>query len=61
MCDHLNQATKIYSLRISFKLFSLWIKSLSVTIEVKASKHYFLLVMFIMLHKVFLSFESIFG
>ena len=37
---------------------SLWIKSLSVTIQMKASEQYFV-VLFIMLYKVVLTFESV--
>ena len=33
-------------------------KSLSVTIEMKATEHYFPVVLFIMLYKVFLTIES---
>ena len=42
-----------------FYLLSLWVKSLSVTIQMKANEHYFPLVLFIMLYKVVLSFESV--
>ena len=38
---------------------SLWMKSLSVTIQVKATEQYFLVVLFIMLYKVVLTFESV--
>ena len=38
---------------------SLWMKSLSVTIQVKATEEYFLVVLFIMLYKVVLTFESV--
>ena len=38
---------------------SLWVKSLSVTIQMKATEQYFHVVMFIMLYKVVLSFESV--
>ena len=34
-------------------------KSLSVTIQMKATEHYFPLVLFIMLYKVFLTYESV--
>ena len=34
-------------------------KSLSVTIQVKATEQYFLVVLFIMLYKVVLTFESV--
>ena len=37
---------------------SLWIKSLSVTIQMKATEQYFPVVLFIMLYKVVLTFES---
>ena len=42
-----------------FYLLSLWIKSYSVTIQMKATEHYFPVVLFIMLYKVVLSFESV--
>ena len=42
-----------------FYLLSLWVKSLSVTIQMKATEQYFHVVMFIMLYKVVLSFESV--
>ena len=38
---------------------SLWRKSLSVTIQMKATEQYFPLVLFIMLYKVVLTFESV--
>ena len=38
---------------------SLWIKSYSVTIQMKATEQYFPLVLFIMLCKVVLTFESV--
>ena len=38
---------------------SLWMKSLSVTIQMKATEQYFLVVLFIMLYKVVLAFESV--
>ena len=38
---------------------SLWIKSLSVTIQMKATEQYFPMVLFIMLYKVVLTFESV--
>ena len=38
---------------------SLWIKSLSVTIQMKATEQYFPVVLFIMLYKVVLTFESV--
>ena len=34
-------------------------KSLSVTIQMKATEHYFPVVLFVMLYKVFLTFESV--
>ena len=37
----------------------LWMKSLRVTIQMKASEQYFLVVLFIMLHKVVLTFVSV--
>ena len=37
---------------------TLWMKSLSVTIHMKATKQYFPVVLFIMLYKVVLTFES---
>jgi len=38
---------------------SLWMKSLSVTIQMKAIEKYSLVVLFIMLYKVVLTFESV--
>ena len=38
---------------------SLWTKSYDVTIQMKASEQYFPVVLFIMLYKVFLTFESV--
>jgi len=38
---------------------SLWMKSLSVTIQMKATEQYFLVVLFIMLCKVALTFEFV--
>ena len=37
----------------------MWIKSKSVTIQMKAIKQYFPMVLFIMLYKVVLTFESV--
>ena len=37
----------------------MWMKSYSVIIEMKATEQYFPVVLFIMLHKVVLSFESV--
>ena len=42
-----------------FQLLSLWMKSLRVTIQMKATKQYFPVVLFIMLYKVILTFESV--
>ena len=42
-----------------FKVLSLWIKSYSVTIQGKATEQYFSVVLFIMLYKVVLIFESV--
>ena len=39
---------------------SAWIKSLSVTIQMKAIEQYFPVVLFIMLYKVVLTFESVY-
>ena len=44
-----------------FLLLSLWMKSLSVTIQMKATEQYFPVVLFIMLYKVVLTFESVDG
>ena len=38
---------------------SMWMKSLSVTIQMKATEQYFPVVLFIMLYKVVLTFESV--
>ena len=40
-------------------LLSLWMKSKSVTIQMKATEQYFPVVPFIMLYKVVLTFESV--
>ena len=42
-----------------FYLLSLWMKSWSVTIQMNATEQYFPVVLFIMLYKVVLSFESV--
>ena len=39
--------------------FSLWIKSSSVSIQVKATEQYFPVLLFIILYKVVLTFESV--
>ena len=41
------------------KVLSLWLKSQSVTIQIKATEQYFDVVLFIMLYKVVLTFESV--
>ena len=38
---------------------SMWVKFLSVTIQMKATERYFPVVLFIMLHKVVLTFEYV--
>ena len=38
---------------------SLWMKSYSVTIQMKASDQYFPVILFIMVYKVVLTFESV--
>ena len=38
---------------------SLWMKSLSVTIQMKATEEYFPVVLFIMLYKLVLTFEPV--
>ena len=40
-------------------LLSLWIKSSSVTIQMKATERYFSVMLFIMLYRVVLTFESV--
>ena len=42
-----------------FELLSLWMKSYGVTIQMKATEQYFPVVLFIMLYKVVLTFESV--
>ena len=42
-----------------FLLLSLWMKSYSVTIQMKATEQYFPVVLFVMLYKVVLTFESV--
>ena len=44
---------------MSLTFWSLWTKSYDVTIQMKASEQYFPVVLFIMLYKVFLTFESV--
>ena len=44
---------------IWFCLFSLWMKSFGVTSQMKATEQYFTVVLFIMLYKVVLTFESV--
>jgi len=41
------------------ELLSLWMKSYGVTIQMKATEQYFLVVPFIMVYKVVLTFESV--
>ena len=41
------------------ELLSLWMKSYDVTIQMKATEQYFPVVLFIMLYKVALTFESV--
>jgi len=41
------------------KASSLWVKSYGVTIQMKATEQYFPVVLFIMLYKVVLTFESV--
>ena len=38
---------------------TVWMKSLSLTIQMKATEHYLPLVLFIILYKVVLTFESV--
>ena len=42
-----------------FYLFSLWMKSLSVTIQMKATEQYFPVVLVVMLHRAVVTFESV--
>ena len=42
-----------------FKLFSQWMKSYDVTIQMKATEQYFLVVLLVKLYKVVLTFESV--
>ena len=42
-----------------FQRLSLWIKSCGVTIQMKATEQYFPVVLFVMLYKVVLDFESV--
>ena len=39
--------------------FRLWIKSLSVTIQMKATEQYFPVVLVVMLHRAVVTFESV--
>ena len=42
-----------------YKLLSLWMKPLSVSLQMKSTEEYFPIVLFIMLYKVVLTFESV--
>ena len=65
-CDHSNERCRAvlscgavyYALQGGSK-FSIWIKSLSVIIQMNATEQHFPLVLFIMLHKVVRTFESV--
>ena len=65
-CDHSSESYPAilsfgdaYYIR-GFYLLSLWVKSLGVTIQMKATEQYFPLVLFIMLHKVVLTFMLVY-
>ena len=42
-----------------FELFSLWVKSLSVTIQMKAFEQYFSVMLFTMLYELVLTFDNL--
>ena len=50
---------KVLNSIIRGAVLSLWMKSRSVTIQMKATEQYFPVVLFIMLYKVVLAFESV--
>ena len=66
-CDHSNESywavlscgAVYYAVQRGSNFLILWIKSLSVTIQMKAIEQYFSVVLFIMLFKVVLTFESV--
>ena len=55
----LSRGAVYYAVQGGSKLLSLWIKSYEVTIQMKATELYFPVVLFIMLYKVVLNFESV--
>ena len=55
----LSCATVYYSVQGGSTCFFLWMKSLSVTIQMKATEQYFPVVLFAILYKVVLSLESV--
>ena len=64
-CDHSNESEQYFSVVLFISLYkvaltlSLWMKSKSVTIQMKAADQHFPVVLFIMLYKVVLPFESV--
>ena len=48
-----------YAVRWFYEILSLWLKSLTVTIQMKATEQYFPVVLFILMYKVILTFESV--
>ena len=66
-CDHSNESycaalscgTVYYAVQGGSNFLSLWMKSYGVTIQMKATEQYFPVVLFIMLYKVILTFESV--
>ena len=51
--------TVYYAVQGGSNFLSLWMKSYSVTIQMKATELYFPVVLFILLYKVVLTFESV--
>ena len=64
-CSHLGErasfsyGTVYHAVQGGSTFLSLWMKSYGVTIQVKATEQYFPVVLFIMLYKVVLTFESV--
>ena len=55
----LSRGTVYYAVQGGSKLLSLWIKSYEVIIQMKATEQFFPVVLFIMLYKVVLNFQSV--
>ena len=60
MCDNSNESYKrIFCSGTVSNFLSLWMNPKSMIIQMKATKQYFLVVLFITVYKVFLTFESV--